>query len=96
MNISREGALVLFRGVSPAAIPGLGDALELRIELPKWSAYQPRCLWCNGSARRVSAAKPGGYSVAIRFDRLRFGKLQTPARRMTMETFGPPRKPMLM
>lgn len=79
-NMSRNGMLVAWsRENPPAELPRAGDVLTAEIELPASRHFGKRCMSCQATVVRVSAAaeEAGPARVALRVNHMQFRNYAT-------------------
>ena len=72
-NISRSGILVAWRGQNAELqVPGVGQIVTVEVELPASHGFGQKCIHCQGTVIRVSAAQPDCPRVALRVNYMDF------------------------
>lgn len=71
-DVSRSGALVMFRG-QPASAGRMqvGQRARLMLELPRHTNFPPRCLECKATVVRIDIAGKDRFSVSFKIQRMR-------------------------
>jgi c-di-GMP-binding flagellar brake protein YcgR len=75
-NISRSGILMLWQGRNGCAPPQTGDLLTLDIELPAHHDFSRKCIHCQGTVVRVTAADGDTARVALSVNYMKFREYQ--------------------
>jgi hypothetical protein len=72
-NISRSGLLVAWRSEGAALpLPELGQIVTVEVELPANHGFGQKCIHCQGSVTRISAADPNNPGVALQVNYMDF------------------------
>ena len=71
-DVSRSGALVMFRG-QPASAGRMqvGERARLMLDLPRDINLSPRCLECKATVVRIDSAGKDRFSVSFKIQRMR-------------------------
>jgi hypothetical protein len=82
-NISRTGILVAWRGESAAVpVPVVGQVVTVEIELPANHGFGQKCIHCQGTVTRTSAADGGYPRVALEVSYMDFRSFHDQIRAM--------------
>ena len=72
-NISRSGLLVAWRSDGTALpLPVIGQIVTVEVELPANHGFGQKCIHCQGSVTRISAAEPENPRVALQVNYMDF------------------------